>query len=123
MHAQARDAVHAALDVPALKTELAPLNLPVVTVQSAAPNRQAYFARPDWRRRLHPDTQLAPLDDPPDLLFVLSDGLSVTAVERNTVAQRFTAQLQSNIRPDGLNYELAARCSGAALAQPSVCLR
>lgn len=85
-HAQARDAVHAELDVPAVQAALASLHLQTVSVCSAAPHRQAYLARPDWGRRLHPDTQLVAPKDAPDLVFVLSDGLSATAVERNAPA-------------------------------------
>ncbi len=41
-HAEARDAVHAALDVGALGARLAPLQLEVVTLESAAPTAQPF---------------------------------------------------------------------------------
>ena len=58
-HAQARDAVWTALDVPALLAQLEADGWPTQTVRSAAPDRQAYLVRPDWGRRLHPDSRAA----------------------------------------------------------------
>ena len=54
-HARARDAVHAPFDAARLCTELAPLGLPVLTVASAAQDRQQYLMRPDLGRRLADD--------------------------------------------------------------------
>ncbi|MES2683162.1 MAG: ethanolamine ammonia-lyase subunit EutC [Pseudomonadota bacterium] len=83
-HAQARDAVWTALDVPALAAALAADGWPTQTVRSAAPDRQAYLVRPDWGRRLHPDSRAALTHaGGSDVLFVLSDGLSATAVQRH----------------------------------------
>ena len=54
-HARARDAVHAPFDDARLCAELAPLGLPVLTVASAAQDRQHYLdasrPRPPARRR------------------------------------------------------------------------
>ena len=84
-HARARDAVHAQLDVAALRTMLEADGLSVVEVRSRAPDRAAYLARPDWGRRLDEPSQvdLAKLASEigVDLVFVLSDGLSATAVQ------------------------------------------
>ncbi len=86
-HAQARDAVHAALDVEALAAELETEGLRALAVRSRVGDRGAYLARPDWGRRVHPDsvallvgtrTQL-----PPDIVFVLKDGLSAIATQRH----------------------------------------
>ena len=102
-HAQARDAVQAALDIDALLAALAPLGLPVIQVSSAAPTRSAYLARPDWGRRLDPDarTELAlqARSEGPALLFVIGDGLSALA------AQRHAAPLLAALLPwlDGLS--------------------
>ena len=82
-HALARDAVHARLDLPELSRALAPTALPITTVRSAAPNRAAYLARPDWGRRLHPDVELKPLAYAADIVVVICDGLSATAVQRH----------------------------------------
>jgi len=85
-HAQARDAVHAVLDIAALEAALMPLGLPTLQVQSAAPNRAQYLARPDWGRRLDADARaelaLQARSLGPDLLFVIGDGLSALAAQR-----------------------------------------
>lgn len=85
-HAQARDAVHLALDVAALTARLQPLNLPTHAVRSAATDRARYLLRPDLGRRLHPDdaARLRDVSRPEgcDLLIVLGDGLSAQAIER-----------------------------------------
>ena len=88
-HAQARDAVHLPLDVPALSDRLAALGgPPVLTVQSAAPDRATYLLRPDLGRRLSAASARA-LDEggaaPCDLLLVIGDGLSAAAIERQAV--------------------------------------
>lgn len=82
-HAQARDAVHAHLDYKQLRTDLGPTGLTITRVHSAAPSRAAYLARPDWGRRLHPESELPTLANSPDVVFVIADGLSATAVQRH----------------------------------------
>lgn len=87
-HAAARDAVHEPLDVPRLVAELAGLgpSSPVV-VASAAPDRAAYLTRPDLGRRLA-DAVPAPsaaMDTAPELVVVLADGLSASAVQTHAV--------------------------------------
>lgn len=84
-HAQARDAVWTPLDVPALQRQLEAEGWTVQTVQSAAADRAAYLARPDWGRRLHADSRTALAADAAavDLVFVISDGLSSTATQRH----------------------------------------
>jgi ethanolamine ammonia-lyase small subunit len=86
-HAQARDAVFSELDLAALEPGLAELGQ-VVRLQSQAPHRQAYLQRPDWGRRLHPSAaqrlaELAPA--PADVVFVLADGLSADALNRQAL--------------------------------------
>lgn len=51
-HALARDAVHTPLDLDALEAALRPLDLPVLQVESRAPDQQTYLTRPDLGRRL-----------------------------------------------------------------------
>lgn len=86
-HAQARDAVHAVLDVAALETALLPLGLPAMQVQSAAATRAQYLARPDWGRRLDADSRaelvLQSRSEGPALLVVIGDGLSALAAQRH----------------------------------------
>jgi len=87
-HAQARDAVHVALDVPALQAELAAAGWASTVVHSRAPHRDAYLRRPDWGRRLAPDSAdalQAGATGPVDLAIVLGDGLSAVALQRHAV--------------------------------------
>lgn len=82
-HAAARDAVHAALDVPALQDAL---GLPSIAIRSAAADRRTYLLRPDLGRRL-PEEQAARLPViPGGMLFVVCDGLSAVAVQRHAAA-------------------------------------
>jgi ethanolamine ammonia-lyase small subunit len=86
-HARARDAVHAALDVETLEARLAPLS--VLKVESQAPDRSTYLRRPDLGRLLAPrDEEMlkAAANEPYDILFVVADGLSSTAVENHAAA-------------------------------------
>jgi ethanolamine ammonia-lyase small subunit len=79
-HAQARDAVHRALDVSSLALG------PALILKSAAPDRATYLRRPDLGRRLAPESaqQLASGDW--DAVLVVADGLSATAVHRHAAA-------------------------------------
>jgi ethanolamine ammonia-lyase small subunit len=88
-HARARDAVHAPFDAARLCTELAPLGLPVLTVASAAQDRQQYLMRPDLGRRLADDSAALlaaqagggrDVGSGYDVAFVIADGLSARAV-------------------------------------------
>ncbi|MCJ2084042.1 ethanolamine ammonia-lyase subunit EutC [Methylobacterium sp. J-090] len=78
-HARARDAVHTTLDVAALEDALRPH--PVLRVRSAAPDRATYLRRPDLGRTLDADTILDGAEDGVDLVLVVADGLSATAVQ------------------------------------------
>jgi ethanolamine ammonia-lyase small subunit len=81
--ARARDAVHEPLDVARLADDLAALGRPVLTVASAAQDRQSYLMRPDLGRRLAPgaDAALAPHAGRYDVAIVVADGLSARAVQ------------------------------------------
>lgn len=83
-HARARDAVHQALDLPALVRDLEAAGLSSLQLHSAAPDRPAYLRRPDLGRRLDPPSAAA-LDALPrtpwDLAMVVADGLSAPAVQ------------------------------------------
>jgi ethanolamine ammonia-lyase small subunit len=88
-HAMARDAVHLALDVDALETEIRAQNFSTVRVKSMATDRATYLLRPDWGRRLN-EQSLAQLNNfnstkPIDFLIVVGDGLSSLAVSRHVV--------------------------------------
>jgi ethanolamine ammonia-lyase small subunit len=82
-HAAARDAVHAVLDVEALRAELATAGLASTAVHSAAADRRTYLLRPDLGRRLR-DSDRASLPVAHDaMVFVICDGLSAIAVQRH----------------------------------------
>ena len=85
-HAQARDAVHQPLQVAQLSADLQQLGHSVLTVHSAARNREEYLRRPDLGRRLAPES-LAQLQALPaqeyDLAILIGDGLSSTAQHQN----------------------------------------
>lgn len=86
-HAQARDAVHQPLDVPALQATLAADGWPTQVVASQAADRATYLRRPDLGRRLDEASAArlrgvaAAQAAPPDLVIVLGDGLSALAVQ------------------------------------------
>jgi ethanolamine ammonia-lyase small subunit len=91
-HAAARDAVHAALDVAALAADLSPLGLPVLTVRSAASDRQTYLKRPDLGRQLDEESrQVFRSDGSQEVVFVIADGLSAFAIQNH--AARFLSVL------------------------------
>jgi ethanolamine ammonia-lyase small subunit len=94
-HARARDAVHAPFDTAQLCGALAPLGLPVLSIASAAQDRQQYLMRPDLGRRLADDAVALlaaqagggrnagggrDADSGYDVAFVVADGLSARAV-------------------------------------------
>jgi ethanolamine ammonia-lyase small subunit len=87
-HAQARDAVHLALDVARLGRALEDeLQLTNIALHSAADSRHVYLQRPDLGRRLHPASRalLRPQPGGVDLAIVLADGLSAPAIEGNAL--------------------------------------
>ncbi len=100
-HARARDAVHEALDEPKLAAELAGLGLPVVSIASAADDRQTYLMRPDLGRRpaANADATLAEHKDHYDVAFVVADGLSARAVARH--ARPVLSQAINVLRAEG----------------------
>jgi len=81
-HARARDAVIEPLDEARLAAELASLASPLISVASAAADRQTYLLRPDLGRRLaaSADASLATHKGNYDVVFVVADGLSSRAV-------------------------------------------
>jgi ethanolamine ammonia-lyase small subunit len=88
-HAQARDAVHAPLDIASLSDELVDAGFDVLSVHSRAADRQQYLRRPDLGRRLDDPSrerlQAHPCAQQPELVFVVADGLSATAIMRHAV--------------------------------------
>jgi ethanolamine ammonia-lyase small subunit len=91
-HAQARDAVHAELQLPSftkrLSTELPMLaegSIAVLQLQSNAPDRAAYLRQPMLGRTLHPDSVVQLQNASCDLAIIIADGLSALAVERHAI--------------------------------------
>ena len=88
-HAQARDAVHAPLDIASLSNELLDAGFDILSVHSQATDRHQYLRRPDLGRRLDDASrerlQAHTCAQAPELVFVVADGLSATAVMRHAV--------------------------------------
>jgi ethanolamine ammonia-lyase small subunit len=83
-HAQARDAVHGALDTAALAQALAAGGLSTLQVRSTAPDRETYLLRPDLGRRLdEAGRRLLQAAPRADIALVIADGLSAQAAQRH----------------------------------------
>ena len=103
-HAQARDAVHQALEVAPLAEGLQQLfGQPALALHSAAASRDIYLQRPDLGRRLD-DASRAALQQRPaaaggyDLALVVADGLSALAIEQHVLP--FLACLTTRLAPE-----------------------
>jgi ethanolamine ammonia-lyase small subunit len=88
-HAEARDAVKAELDPNRfshrLRTELPALTAPILTLASAAPDRTTYLRRPDLGRTLTPASASLLRPAPCDIVIIIADGLSATAIEHHAI--------------------------------------
>ncbi|GAB6842285.1 ethanolamine ammonia-lyase small subunit [Methylorubrum rhodinum] len=88
-HAQARDAVHTPLEAATVAAAIEALGLPTVTVTSRAEDRATYLRRPDYGRRLSPESRTVLAEaagEPTDLALVVADGLSARAVHEGAAA-------------------------------------
>lgn len=94
-HARARDAVHHHLDIDAIKKSVNDLKWVerCLVVESAADNRGIYLQRPDLGRKLSVRSKLllqsqaeSSRDASYDLIFVIADGLSASAIEASAAA-------------------------------------
>jgi ethanolamine ammonia-lyase small subunit len=99
-HARARDAVLESLDEALLARDLTALDMPVLSVSSAAPDRQSYLMRPDLGRRLTADgaAMLSAQCGNYDTVFVIADGLSARAVQAH--AAPVLAAAVAALRPE-----------------------
>lgn len=82
-HARAKDAVHQHFEPEALAEQLRPLAPDLLLLESQAADRGTYLQRPDLGRRLSQESaDLLAARPPasPDLVILVSDGLSTTAV-------------------------------------------
>jgi ethanolamine ammonia-lyase small subunit len=87
-HADARDAVHLPLDAALLLSGLQALGESPLQVASRAADRTTYLQRPDLGRRLSEASAqalTAQRQAPVDLAFVLADGLSALALQRQAL--------------------------------------
>ena len=113
-HAQARDAVQLALDVPQLLQDLENARIAdandCLVLDSAAADRLTYLQRPDLGRRLSDESRavLTALPVPVaarhcDISLVIADGLSALAIARSAVP--FVAALMRQLAPE--NWSMA----------------
>jgi ethanolamine ammonia-lyase small subunit len=82
-HAQARDAVHTPFEADALAEEIEGLGFPALRVATLAGDRATYLRRPDYGRKLSPEsreTLESARGDKVDLVLLVADGLSSTAI-------------------------------------------
>ena len=84
-HAQARDAVHVPWDLGRFAEEVRGLGVQTVVVETAVTDRGEYLRRPDLGRRLTQRSRerLAGLASSMDMVLIVTNGLSSTAVERH----------------------------------------
>lgn len=86
-HARARQAVWSAVDWTSLRDNLADLALDVIKVESEARDRGTYIRRPDLGRKLSLEsvTRLTQVRPDWDVVIVVADGLSASAIDTNAV--------------------------------------
>ncbi len=116
-HARARDAVHAAFDVPALISGLGDLGLAAFEVCSRARNRKDYLRRPDLGRSLDPVSQhlLASHNGSScQLAVVIGDGLSPLAVKMHAIV--LIRSLIARLAVERIEIGHAVVASGARVA-------
>jgi ethanolamine ammonia-lyase small subunit len=116
-HARARDAVHAAFDVPAVISGLSDLGLDALDVSSRASSRKEYLGRPDLGRMLDQESQhrLAGRQSGScQLAIVVADGLSPTAVEAHAI--ELVRNLIPRLAVDGIEIGHAVVASLARVA-------
>lgn len=85
-HAHARDAVYSHLDIAKLTEALKQFNLPILNLHSKAEYREEYLQRPDKGRKLKKSSahHLENFAGNYDVVIIIADGLSATAVNDNT---------------------------------------
>ncbi|MDO9058963.1 MAG: ethanolamine ammonia-lyase subunit EutC, partial [Bradyrhizobium sp.] len=116
-HARARDAVHAAFDVPGLISGLDGLGLESPHVSSRARDRREYLKRPDLGRKLDPASQQLLAGRQAGscrLAIVIGDGLSPAAVNAHAVA--LVGSLMPRLKAERIDIGCAVVASGARVA-------
>ena len=116
-HARARDAVHAAFDIPALISGLNDLGLAAFDVSSRARNRKDYLRRPDLGRTLDPASQhllARHKASSCELAIAIGDGLSPTAVKAHAI--QLIRSLIPRLAVERIEIGHAVVASGARVA-------
>ncbi len=116
-HARARDAVHAAFDVPGLISGLNGLGLESPHVSSCARDRREYLKRPDLGRKLDQTSQQLLTSRQAGscrLAIVVGDGLSPAAVNAHAVA--LVGSLMPPLTAERIDIGCAVVASGARVA-------
>lgn len=107
-HAHARDAVYAAMETESIISGLQQYSLPVLTLQSQAAGREQYLQRPDLGRLLEENSasRLQEYKAAYDIVLIVADGLSATAVNQHAVplVNKLLQQLTSG------QYKMAPVC-------------
>lgn len=116
-HARARDAVHAAFDAANLLAGIGSLGFDAIQVSSQARTRRDYLRRPDLGRMLDPGSRRV-LEQQgggaDDLVIVIGDGLSPTAV--NVHAVELVGHLALRLTDSGIRIGPVVIASGARVA-------
>ncbi|MFN8429025.1 MAG: ethanolamine ammonia-lyase subunit EutC [Spirosomataceae bacterium] len=86
-HARAKDAVFSPLNTELLADAFSEFDLPFFNLKSKAENKIDYLKRPDLGRRLDYNSLeiLEKSNEKPDILLVITDGLSAEAVNRQVI--------------------------------------
>ena len=116
-HARARDAVHAAFDVSAIRSGLGDLGLEALAVHSRAESRQDYLRRPDLGRTLDPESRhllASHSGGACRLAIVIGDGLSPAAVNAHAIA--VVRSLIPRLAADYIEIGHAVVATGARVA-------
>jgi ethanolamine ammonia-lyase small subunit len=116
-HARARDAVHAAFDVPAIISGLNDLGLAAHPVSSRVRDRTDYLRRPDLGRTLDPMSQhllSSHAGRASQLAIVVGDGLSARAVHAHAI--ELVRSLIPRLAAERIEIGHAVVASGARVA-------
>ena len=86
-HAKAKDAIESGLHCNELKNEIQSWGYPIWEVQSKVSDRDEYLKRPDLGRKLNDSSEklLKETHEAFDIVFVIADGLSANAVNKNAI--------------------------------------
>ncbi|GLU43503.1 ethanolamine ammonia-lyase subunit EutC [Allomuricauda sp. NBRC 101325] len=86
-HAKAKDAIESELNIDSIKEEIESWGFSVWEVKSQVSHRDEYLQRPDLGRKLDEISEKELQESPQefDLVFVIADGLSANAINKNAI--------------------------------------